>query len=51
MITVKSPDQDQCIDHLAQVSICRREKKEEKTPISSSKVLFRFSSPTGSFTE
>ena len=27
----------------------RREKKEEKTPISSSKALFRFSSPIGSF--
>ena len=29
----------------------RREKKEEKTPVSSSKALFRFSSPIGSFTE
>ena len=28
-----------------------REKKEEKTPVSSSRVLFRFSSPIGSFTE
>ena len=27
----------------------RREKKEEKTPVSSSKALFRFSSPIGSF--
>ena len=29
----------------------RREKKEEKIPVSSSKALFRFSSPIGSFTE
>ena len=29
----------------------RREKKEEKTPVSSYKALFRFSSPIGSFTE
>ena len=29
----------------------RREKKEEKTPVSSPKALFRFSSPIGSFTE
>ena len=29
----------------------RKEKKEEKTPVSSSKALFRFSSPIGSFTE
>ena len=29
----------------------RNEKKEEKTPVSSSKVLFRFSSPIGFFTE
>ena len=29
----------------------RREKKEEKTPVSSSKALFRFSSPIGSSTE
>ena len=28
-----------------------REKKEEKTPVSSSKALFRFSSPIGFFTE
>ena len=28
-----------------------REKKEEKTPVSSSKALFRFSFPIGSFTE
>ena len=28
-----------------------REKKEEKTTVSSSKALFRFSSPIGSFTE
>ena len=27
----------------------RREKKEEKTPVSSSKALFRFSSPIGTF--
>ena len=27
----------------------RKEKKEEKTPVSSSKALFRFSSPIGSF--
>ena len=27
----------------------RREKKEEKTTVSSSKALFRFSSPIGSF--
>ena len=29
----------------------RKEKKIEKTPVSSSKALFRFSSPIGSFTE
>ena len=29
----------------------RREKQEEKTPVSSSQALFRFSSPIGSFTE
>ena len=29
----------------------RKEKKEEKTPESSSKAVFRFSSPIGSFTE
>ena len=27
----------------------KRRKKEEKTPVSSSKALFRFSSPIGSF--
>ena len=31
------------------VTMYRREKKEEKTPVSSSKALFRFSSPIGSF--
>ena len=29
----------------------RKEKKKEKTPVSLSKALFRFSSPIGSFTE
>ena len=29
----------------------RKEKKKEKTPVSSSKALFRFSSPIGFFTE